>query len=216
MRFHSYCPRPAAAKFRRQTIQSMAELIIYATMEDIDSVREWINADVSVAWIVKTQESGFTYSWVARSSIDAIKEQEYAIWHLAAGPLNIPSADLSIPDLTVDDPFQGWTQTLDRSGATSPWFGANLPGPFQFRFKATGTEAPYSLGRSGFFWAKDRFRAIGKPASPAAKKWWAKLKRFLQTNSIAIEWSASPKINAHVFPRAARAHSLGRHLDTNP
>jgi len=194
----------------------MAELIIYATLADIDAVREWINADAGVAWIVKTRESGSSYSWVARHSIDTLEEQEYAIWHLASGPLNIPSGDLDVPDATIEDPFQGWTQTLDRSGATLPWFGANLPGPFQFRFKEAGTEAPYSLGRSGFTWAKDRYRLIGKPASPAAKKWWAKLKRFIEAHSITMEWCASSRVNAHVFPRAARAHSLGRHLDVNP
>ena len=194
----------------------MAEIIVYATLKDTDVIREWINADDSVAWITKTQESGSTYSWVARHSVDAIEEQEYAIWHIPSGPLNIPSGSISIPDAIVADPFQGWTQTLSHSGATVPWFGANLPGPFQVRFKERGTEAPYSLGRSGFSWARDRYKAIGKPASPAARKWWAQLKRLIEAHSSAIEWSAAPKTNAHIFPRAARAHSLGRQLDINP
>ena len=201
----------------RQVTPSMAEIIVYATLADTDVLREWINADESVAWIVKTQELGSTCSWVARQSLDAMEEKEYAIWHIPSGPLNIPSGSTNVPDQIVADPFQGWTQTLDEPGATAPWFGENLPGPFRFRFKESGTEAPYSLGRSGFFWARDRYRPIGKPASPAARKWWAKLKRHIEANSIAMDWPSAPsEIVAHVFPRAARAQSLGRHLDIDP
>ena len=187
----------------------MAEIIVYATLADTDVIREWINADASVAWIVKTRESGMVYSWRASHTLDVIEEQDYAIWHIPSGALNIPSGTLNVPDIIVDDPFHGWVQTLDRSGVNSPWFGANLPGPFHFRFKESGAESPGSLGRSGFSWARDRYASIGQPASPAAKKWWAKLKRFIQASSIAIEWSATPsKTTAYVFPRAARAHSL--------
>jgi hypothetical protein len=194
----------------------MAEIIVYATQQDVDAIRGWINADPSVAWIVKTRESGKNYRWEARHSLDAIAEQDYAIWHMASAPLTIPSGALDVPDLVVSDPFQGWAQILDHSGATSPWFGANLPGPFHFRFKESGTEGPGSLGRSGFSWDRDRYSPMGKPASPAAKKWWAKLKRFIEQNSMATEWAPPSKLIAYVFPRAARDHSLGRQLDINP
>lgn len=194
----------------------MAEIIVYATLTDVDVIRDWINADASVAWIVKTRESGTTYCWEARQTLDAVAEQDYAIWHIASGPLNVPSDALDVPDIIVDNPFEGWEQTLDYSGATAPWFGSNLPGPFRFRFKESGTEGPFSLGRSGFSWARDRYKPIGKPAGPAAKKWWAKLARFIEANSIATDWpESSGKLYAYLFPRAARAHSLGRQLDVN-
>jgi hypothetical protein len=194
----------------------MAEIIVYATSADVDVIRDWINADPSVAWIVKTRESGMDYCWEARQTLDAIAEQDYAIWHLPSGPLSLSSGSSDSPDILVTDPLQGWAQTLDHTGATAPRFAANLPGPFHFRFKESGTEEPGSLGRSEFSWARDRYKPIGQPASPAAKKWWAKLKRFIEANSIATEWpSPSGSVTAYLFPRAARAYSLGRLLDIN-
>lgn len=195
----------------------MAEIIVYATLADVDAIRGWINADESVAWIVKTRESDMNYWWEARRTLDVIAEQDYAIWHMASGPLNVPSGSPDVPDIVVNDPFQGWAQTLDHPGATAPWFCANLPGPFHFRFKESGTEGRGSLGRSGFSWARDRYKPIGKPASPATRKWWAKLKRFIEANSMATELTApGGEISAYVFPRAARDYSLGRQLDINP
>ena len=60
---------------------------------------------------------------------------------MESGPLNIPSGILDVADSIVMNPFHGWTQTLDYSGATSPWFDGNLPGPFSFTFAEDGCEA---------------------------------------------------------------------------
>ena len=161
----------------------MSELIIYATSLDAESLKTWINEDPDVAWIVKTNEKSCTYTWRAQAQISTLAEQDYAIWHVRSGPLNIPSGSKDIADILVPDPFAGWQQVLDQSGATRPWFGANLPGPYNFRFRAAGKEAPTSLGRSGFSWALDRFKSVGKPAHPDAKRWWLKLKRHVATNA---------------------------------
>ena len=124
----------------------MSWLLIHATSRDADLLRAWINASPNVAWIVKADQIGSTYTWRAMSQIDVFAEQEYAIWHTLAGPLNIPSGASDIPDTLVADPFQAWTQTLDHPNATAPWFGGNLPGPFTFQFRESGKEAPDSLG----------------------------------------------------------------------
>lgn len=196
----------------------MPEIIIYATALDADVLRKWINSDPAVAWIVKISEHDRVYTWRAQSTIDTLFEQDYAIWHVASGRLNIPSGSLGVPDAPIPDPFAGWSQQIDRSGATSPWFGANLPGPYNFSFREAGRESTNSLGRSGFNWALDRFKAIGKPAHPDARRWWFRLKRFIATNATLTAWP-SPSAGSHkafVFPDAFAQIRAGRQRDVNP
>jgi hypothetical protein len=198
----------------------VADLIIYVTKNDANAIRKWINDELDVAWIVKVEEQENTCHWKAVSAIDALEEQTYALWHIKSGPLNIPSGDRNIPDAIVADPFAGWFQTMQRSGATSPWFGGNLPGPYSFRFAESGREAPGSLARSDFGWSEDRYRSIGKPAHPDAKLWWKRLRRFVENSSVRMPWSSPANrkrtIMAFVFPEAKLQIEQGRHRDLNP
>jgi hypothetical protein len=195
----------------------MSWLIMHATAQDIGLVREWINDSPEVAWIVKAAQSGCTYTWQAVPRLDVLAEQQYAIWHMQADPLNIPSGRLSTPDLLVPDPFQGWSQTLDHPNATAPWCGDNLPGPYSLHFRETGKEQPNSLGRSEFYWALDRFKSIDKPAHPEAKRWWQRLQRFVSRSSTKTPWpDPASRYSTFVFPEALQQHQAGRYLDVNP
>ena len=195
----------------------MSALMLHATAKDVTALRDWINDSNDVAWIVKVAQSGQIYAWKATHQIETLTEQQYAIWHVCSGPLNIPSGKPNVPDAVVSDPFQGWTQSLDYADATAPWFGANLPGPYSFRFKETGKERPDSLGRSDFYWALDRYKTIGKPAHAEAKRWWQRLRKFVEQSSTKVPWpNQSGRHNTFVFPEAFEQHSAGRHLDVNP
>jgi hypothetical protein len=195
--------------------------IIYATRVDAELIRSWVNSSAEVAWIEKIREVGFQYEWRASQEVREVRQQEYAIWHIESGPLNIPSGVVGIADRAVEDPFQGWSQTLTHSGATSPWFGANLPGPFSFTFAEDGCEGPGSLARSEFSWSANRYKTIGKPAHPAALKWWRELQRFIKRSTISVPWVESlsnrktiPSV--YLFPDAARQIDGGRQRDANP
>jgi hypothetical protein len=196
-------------------------MIVYATKRDADSIRTWINGEPEIAWIVKVSEQGCTYHWKAVHAIDAIEEQAYALWHVRSGRLNVPSGDLKIPDTLIADPFAGWSQTIKQpTGVSTPWFGSNLPGPYHFNFAEAGSEAPGSLARSDFSWHGDRFRPIGMPARPEAKRWWNKLRRFLLKSSVQVPWTNSKNskrvVMVHVFPDAKQQIDRGRHRDLNP
>src|SRR5205823_3233565 len=152
-----------------------------------------------------------TYSWRAVKTLEKLRPGAYALWHTQALRLNVPSGSKSIPDAPVLDPFQGWTQTLDSEECEQPWFGGNLPGPVSFAWREAGHEKPGSLGRSGFNWLGNRYSSIGKPAHPKASRWWAKLKRFVTTQAVPIQWST--KIVAYAFPDALVQNRNGRHFD---
>jgi len=190
---------------------------MHATKRDIGLVRDWINQSVDVAWIVKIAQSDCTYTWQAVAQVQTVEEQQYALWHTTAGPINIPSGKLDTADGLVLDPFEGWTQTLDHANATAPWFGANLPGPYSFHFRELGKEQPDSLARSDLYWALDRFKSIGKPAHPEAKRWWQQFRRFIERSTNKMPWpDPAGRFHTYVFPEALEQHRAGRHLDVNP
>lgn len=195
----------------------MADLIVYATWVDVEEIRRFVNEDPQVAWIVKADQNGCDYRWRACLELENIAEQDYAIWHMQSGSLNIPSGSPKKPDKLVTDPFRGWDQQLDDELQTAPWFGGNLPGPYNFHFREAGGERAGSLGRSGFNWLLDRYKSIGKPAHPEAKRWWQRLKRFLKGSATPAPWpDSSGRITAYVFPDALAQVRLGRHRDVNP
>ena len=196
----------------------MANVIVYATARDGDLIKTWINRDPAVVWIIKISEHDRVYPWQAQRTIDVLLEQDYALWHPASGGLNIPSGSPDVPDTMVADPFAGWTQTLATPGETAPWFGANLPGPYRFSFHESGCEGPNSLGRSEFSWALDRYKAIGNPAHPAAKRWWfpAQAVRCFTRIRGALARSSPSRYKAYIFPDALAQLRAGRQRDVNP
>ena len=146
----------------------MSDIIFYATKDDARVIRDWINTEPEVAWIVKVSETNHRYRWRAVFELEQIEEKEYSIWHIPSGPLNVPSGKPGVPDGIVVNPFAGWGQTLASEGCTHPWFGANLPGPYYFRFRENGRETLGGLGRSEFTWAASRFRSVGKQIGRAS------------------------------------------------
>jgi hypothetical protein len=197
----------------------MPEIILYLTKSDSESIREWINVESEVAWIVKESQIGCNYRWRASDQISEIFDQEYAIWHRDDLPLNIPSGRPEVPDAIVLDPFNGWNQLLETENCTRPWFGAHLPGPFVFRFKEIGHESTSAIGRSGFTWLGNRYASIGKPAPDGAKKWWRRLDRFIHSHSVQIPWPYADKFGkgkAFAFPDAHSKLLSGYHADANP
>jgi hypothetical protein len=197
----------------------MPNFIIYVTKVDAEMIRNWINSDDRIAWIVKGSQFGHEYHWKAVREVEAISEQTYALWHIESGALNIPSGSKDRADAIVLDPFAGWVQTLESESSTRPWFGQNLPGPFSFSFKATGTESPGSIGRSEFSWLGNRYQSIGKPAPAASIKWWSKLGRYIRSSATEIPWPYPQGIGnskAYAFPDAFAHISRGVPVDVNP
>ena len=197
----------------------MQNLIIYATKLDSHEIRQWINEEAEVTWIIKVDEKDGIHSWKAVNAIDTLAEQEYALWHIGSGPLNVPSGIRGAPGQIVSDPFAGWSEGKSGTDATRPWFGTNLPGPYHFKFMEAGCEAPGSLARSDMSWAQDRYKSIGKPAHPDAMRWWKKLHRFVGKSSVQIPLTSTAggkSSSAYVFPDAKLQIDQGRHRDVNP
>ncbi len=197
----------------------MAEIILYVTAPDVELIRSWLNEEREVAWIILESRVGDRCRWKAVDELSRVEAECYALWHKLAGPLNVPSGDPTVPDAHVVDPFAGWIQRGVDPRTTTPFFGGNLPGPFTVTLRDKGRQDFNSLARSGFHWLGDYFRPIGKPAHPAAKAWWNRLRRFVKSRAASIPWPyprSSGKRVAFAFPEAHRQILEGRLLETNP
>ena len=195
------------------------DTILYLTHTDADVLREWINSEDCVAWIVLDKRKGNKYTWKAVDEINSLENQNYSIWYKDYKPLVIPSGRRFFSTIKITDPYAGFTQKLDSQNRSTPWYGAESPGPYNFSFKEEGNEMPNSIGRSNFTWLGDHFKIIGKPANPDAKKWWQRLQRFIKKNSTAIPWPYPDGIGrskAYAFKEAYEQILNGRHPDANP
>lgn len=197
----------------------MSGIILYVTAPDIEVVRSWLNDEPEIAWIILESRVGDRCRWKAVAELPELDVESYALWHKLAGPLNVPSGDPAVPDARVVDPFAGWVQRGLDPRTTTPWFGANLPGPFTVTLRERGRQDPNALARSGFHWVGDYFRPIGKAAHPAARAWWSRARRFVKAHAAAIPWpypQGSGKRVAFAFPDAHRQILAGRPVEANP
>ena len=197
----------------------MAEIILYITNSDAESIVRWINDEDDVAWIVKESQKGCRYRWKAVYQINEVDEGEYCLWKVDAGSLRIPTGSIYTADAVVEDPFSGWEQTLENDTAEVPWFGAAAPETFGFTFREIGKEAENSLGRSGFHWIGNYFRVIGNGAPEESEKWWSRLKRYIKKSSTGIPWTKElgpGRTGAYAFPEAYEQLKAGRGKDINP
>ena len=197
----------------------MAEIILYITDSDARKIVSWLNAETSIAWIVKDSQRGRRYRWRAVNVLGEFSEGAYCLWKTDSGPLRIPSGAIEIEDKYVSDPFAGWSQDLNENAAQVPWFGAAAPETFEFVFRETGRSAENSIGRSGFHWIGNHFSAIGEGAPKESEKWWARLRRYIKKSSTGVSWPEPlgvGKTGAYAFPEAYEQLEAGRARDLNP
>ncbi len=195
-----------------------SSVILYMTSNDAEILRQWINDEPSVAWIVEVARDGDRRTWKAVDRIEQLRAVDYCLWHRDS-PLTVPSGELGIADAVILDPSQGWTQSVPEVDATTPWFGGNVPGPYTLAFRERGSESPGSLARSELSWLGDYFKPIGKPAPPAAKRWWSRAQRFIKQHATAVPWpypGGTGRHRAYAFPDAHAQMLAGRSVDANP
>ena len=85
----------------------MADIILYLTTHDVKVVRDWLNCEPSIAWIIKTGQWRLEYRRQAVDTLEDVSPGEYHLWNKNAGPLNIPSGSAEVPDVVVTDPYAG-------------------------------------------------------------------------------------------------------------
>ena len=189
----------------------MPWLPIYAKSDDFDLIREWLNTEDSIAFLVSCGPN----QWVAVSEVSEWMADKTVLWHIPSGPLPLLAADSSEKNGVVDDPWSSWTERRAGADPTKPYFGAGHPGVVVFNNRASNDK----IGLSSFEWIGNHYRIIGNAANPDTEKWWRRLGRRLKRDEKRIPRSgpvdgSNPEIWA--LPTALAAIEAGATRDSNP
>lgn len=175
----------------------MPGLKIYATEIDFDTIREWLNDEQEIAFII----SNGPKRWIATAQLDAWPGRIIALWHIPSGPLPLLSAG-NAPDTWITDPWKGWTERLAGLDRTEPFFGAGHPGVVRLHVCPRWQD---KIGVSGFEWIGNRYRVLGQGAHPSTEKWWQRLRRWVKKMGVRVPLgglNSDVPLEAWTFPDA--------------
>ena len=185
----------------------------YADDDDFSLIMERLNSDPEIAIIVAAGAG----AWLAKHQIPELAEGKHLLWHLPGGPLPLLRADAFTEPGTVEEPFTGWKEQRPGADPSIPFFGS-IPGIIELHKSVNGEVSSGAIGLSSFGWLGNRYRVIGKGASPTTQSWWRRMQSWVK--HAAIEKiprggrSVSPEIWA--FPSAHTKIKAGVPRDSNP
>ena len=138
--------------------------------------------------------------WKATKQVQSLADGDHRLWHFAGYPLS-PARDGIGP---TDDPWAGWTEVVEegpRAGrlgcAPSSLIHLQLWSrhrPYTARELSSGAikaswwmEGREFLASSHISWIGNRYASIGAPAHPSTVRWWARLRRWMGTNTTPLK-----------------------------
>ena len=189
----------------------MPWLPLYANSDDFDEIREWLNSEESVGFLVSCGPK----KWVAVNKLDAWTSPRIALWHIPSGPLPLLAEEPSAEDGEIADPWSAWTERRTGADPTTPYFGAGHPGVIWFNLHSSNGR----IGLSSFEWIGNHYQIIGSAANPDTEKWWRRLGRRIKRDAVRVPRSGpvdggKPEIWA--LPSALSAIKAGAKRDSNP
>jgi hypothetical protein len=209
----------------------MPWLPMYLTDTDVSLLRDWLNRDAEVAYLLPVGRPEHDHHWKAVAAVDDLPDGQYLLWHVPSGPLPLLARTEHEPDGLIDDPWQGWTERRPGANPALPYFGSH-PGIIELEihrhgisFQGRGTQPIDSLprdagiiGMSCFGWIGNRYRAIGYPAAGVTGRWWRRLRRWIAKHAVRVSRSDTrniPPDEIYAFPAAYAAIQQGAVRDDN-
>jgi hypothetical protein len=195
----------------------MAWTPMYADEQDFQVIRDWLNNEEEIAYLVSNGEK----KWIAKATIETLTPEpvkQYLLWHIPSGPLPLLGETSQDPDGIIENSWEGWTEKRTGAHYGVPFFGS-IPGVIELTIKTIGREHTESIGLSSFGWIGNWYRIIGSPADSMTEKFWQKLKRWIKKQAIRIPRSGpldGPKPEIWTFPSAYERINNGLHRDLNP
>lgn len=199
--------------------KTMPETIFYSTDEDIDVIREWVNDQPNLMWIVCTHISQDSLKFKFEDRVSSLSEGVHTIW--------IKGEPLTVLVEWIDNKFiskqvsendhweiKGFPLSKVYEFQVEPQIKLFCTEVIRLKFHVLGCEHEGSLARSGLNWFGNHYKLIGHPASETANKTWSRLKRFIRKQTVMEHWSGS--VNCFYFPDAFEQKESGRHIDINP
>ena len=158
----------------------MSWLPVYISKEDLKNVSSWLCDEPNIA-LIKSVEPG---KWQAFNDFSIETSGRYCLYHTECGPLPLISDSMLEEDGTIEDPFSGWQELKSGAEKDIPWFGPGHTAIFWFNVRQVEGDM---IGMSSFEWIGNHYSSIDGPAPDAAKKWWARLGRWIKKQSKRIQ-----------------------------
>lgn len=201
----------------------MPSLQFYADSDDFLLIWQRLQADPEIACILPHGGRRWirwrARKWIACRVPQDMPDGRYVLWHIPGGPLPLLSPDFEGESTPIEDPFSGWAELRPGADPRVPFFGS-IPQIITFDVRRRAVEADEGIGQSSFGWIGNRYRSIGKPASPETERWWRSLGRWFKSKAERkiTPWGPpdAPNAGLWVFPSAYGQILSGRHRDMNP
>lgn len=155
------------------------------TPDDLPRIEAWLDAEDDIAQIVSIGEN----KWQARRVVELTIGGRWCLFHTACGPLPLlASRDSEEPDEDIADPFAGWTERRPGAVPGTPYFGSGHVAIFRLNVGPVHDDVSYFTVQ----WIGDRYSILGRKAPDAAKKWWARMRRFVLKDAVKVDSQMGP------------------------
>ena len=189
----------------------MPWLPLYAYRDDFDLIREWLNSEDSIAYLVSSGPK----QWIAKGKLDAFESTRIGLWHIPSGQLPLLAEDSSGEDGAVADPWSGWTERRTGANPAAPYFGAGHPGVVWFNAR----DGQDVIELSSFEWIGNHYRILGNAAHLDTEKWWRRLGRRMKRDAVRVPRTGpldGEKPEIWALPAALKALGEGITRNRNP
>jgi len=176
----------------------MPWLPMYLDTTDLISLSSWLSNESEISLIKAIGEK----QWQACNEFTINSSGRYCLYHRPSGPLPLLKKNWIGQDIMIN--------------TNLPYFGAGCPAIFWLN---VSTENETEIGISSFEWIGNHYSVIGNSATDEAKKWWAKLRRWvkLQTTYIPRQGSTTDtRKEIYAFNSALNDIKLGMNRAKNP
>ncbi len=154
----------------------MAIIKMYLLNEDLKSLSEFLCAEKDIA-LIKSVGKG---RWQAFTDFEITESGRHCLFHSAAGPLPLLAGNHGDPDGVISNPFEGWQENRAGANPKQPYFGSGHTAIFWLNVRL---EDDGKVSMSYFEWIGNHYSILGRPAPDVAKKWWARLRRWVKKQS---------------------------------
>lgn len=185
---------------------------MYLNEKDLKLLSHWLNQESDIAIIKSIGER----QWKAFDEISIESAGRYCLYHKKAGPLPLLNKKNLGDDITVKDPFSGWTEIRSGADPTQPYFGPAKSAVYWLNIRISSNSI---IEMSSFEWVGNHYSIIGEPAAKATKKWWNRLRRWVKKQSTHIPRTGDidcPNKEIYAFDNAFNKISNGSPRALNP
>lgn len=181
---------------------------LYVDEADVELLRERLNADAEIAFIIPEGPGRWRASW----QVDDASGMT-VLWHVPAGPL--PLLTPLGQDTLVEDPFAGWQEREQGFYEYLPYFGPSEPRTLLLTLVYPGWRGlPRDwMPLSGVSWYG---RTAARSPHPSTRRWWQRFRSFIRSHASLVTATNFESQTAWALPAAQRAIQAGTHADMRP